>query len=363
MQIKMKKSIAYLALPLLALAVAAAAFFAGAFTASAAQLGSEQPQIYCTYVDQNGNEADGNSLSAGTYDVSFNLSGVESFSVLQITASYDPSVTVAPQASQLLSDDPAVGASSMGEVIGGGSIVLGFVADGSDCSQINSGGTRIATVTMTFAEPCDASDLINADVNPNLTFLQASYADGFDDSYALDTEFDGYDGALYQMSCDITPAVAPDAFDISGQIKIAIDVTGADTSVGIVGINVAVTDESGAVIADAVTDENGYYTLAGVPAGEYKMLVSGPTTVDRTVTLQVTGNKVVGELGIVVCDYNKDGAIDTTDKLIFSDAFIGNVSEYSIYCNFNDDTNVDATDKLIFSSFFNKSVVYSDVTF
>lgn len=216
---------------------------------------------------------------------------------------------------------------------------------------------------MTFAEPCDASDLINADVNPNLTFLQASYADGFDDSYALDTEFDGYDGALYQMSCDITPAVAPDAFDISGQIKIAIDVTGADTSVGIVGINVAVTDESGAVIADAVTDENGYYTLAGVPAGEYKMLVSGPTTVDRTVTLQVTGNKVVGELEIVVCDYNKDGAIDTTDKLIFSDALIGNVSEYSIYCNFNDDTNVDATDKLIFSSFFNKSVVYSDVTF
>lgn len=356
-----KRSLAAVAVFAVSLAAAAAAlFFLTADSALAAELGTEAPEVYCTYRDQSGNEADGNSLSAGTYDVSFYISGVETVSTLQLTASYDSSVTVDSTPVALMSDDAANAVSSMGEILTDGRIVFGFVSNNDDGSAVNSGGALIATVKMTFAEPCDAETLITVAANPNLTFAQVSYADGFEDSYAVDTEFADYNGTLYPMVCDITPALAPDTFDISGQIKISTDVTGTDTTVGIVGINVSVIDkENGTTIAEAVTDENGYYTLTSVPAGEHKMLVSGPTTVDREVTLIVSETKNIDSVGIIICDYNKDGKINATDKGAFSGSFFG---EFNVYTDFNGDVKTNATDKGVFAALFNRNVNYGSLT-
>lgn len=329
-------------------------------SAKAAELGDETPYLYCTYFDENGEEVNGNKLSPGTYEVNFNISGVSAISTLQVTAEYDTEkVTAERTPLRLMSDSKENAVSSMGEVIENGNIVFGFVSDNADSSPVNSEGTLVAGVKMTFSEPCDASDVISFDANPNLTFAQVSYEDGFDDEYALDDMYPDYNGSLYLMSADISPSGAAGAFDVSGQIKIATDVTGSETTVGIVGINVSVEDSSGSTIASAVTDNDGYYTLTGLPEGEYKMIVSGPTTIDREVTLIVSESKKVAPIGIVICDYNKDNFVNSTDNITFSSALAG---QYDIYCDINGDTFVNSSDNIIVSSLLNKSITYENVT-
>lgn len=48
-------------------------------------LGTEQPHLSCTFTDSEGRAVDGNALSAGDYTVSFTLSGMQSFAVMQYT--------------------------------------------------------------------------------------------------------------------------------------------------------------------------------------------------------------------------------------------------------------------------------------
>jgi hypothetical protein len=228
-----------------------------------------------------------------------------------------------------------------------------------DYTSVDSDAQYIATVKMTFAIDCDADDYITVSSNPNLTFVVTDSADNnYDDEYALVEAYEGYNGTLALMTCDITPAFDADTFDVSGQILIASDLTGTSTTVGIVGITVDVVD-NGSTIATAVTDDNGYYTLTGVPAGEYKMLISGPTTIDREVTLVVTESKSVDAVGIVVCDYNIDKKVNAADMSKFSNSFAG---DYYVYCDFNGDGKVNAADMSIFSVFFDATVTYEDVT-
>lgn len=326
-------------------------------------LGQESPEIYCTY-EQDGEAVDGNNLTAGTYDVNFVLSGMSNLSVFEITATYDEEqVSIDPTSLSLISDDADAGLDSMGYILSDGNIVFGFVSTNEACSPLNGDEQIIATVKMTFASDCDAADYIKASQNPNLTFAQADYGDGYDDEYALVESDDDYSGNLYIMSCDITPAMF-NSFDVNGQIKIATDVTGTNTTVGIVGITVKV-EKDGETVATAVTDGKGYYTLTALPEGEYTMTITGPSTIDRTVTLVVSSDKAadgaldVDSAGIVICDYNKDKLINATDKSIFGAAFSGT---YNVYCDFNGDGLVNATDKSIFGSLYGKNIVYEDLT-
>jgi hypothetical protein len=89
------------------------------------------------------------------------------------------------------------------------------------------------------------------------------------------------------------------------------------------------------------------------------MLISGPTTIDREVTLVVSESKTVDSVGIVVCDYNIDSLIDAADMIDFSVAFTG---KYNVYADFNGDKLVDASDMVVFSIFFGNTVQYNDVT-
>lgn len=326
-------------------------------------LGSESPEIYCTYA-QDGAAVDGNELTAGTYDVSFVVSGVKSLSVVQITATYDESVvSVASAPSYSISDDADLAMDSMGYILSGGNIVLGFVSENADCSSVSEEEQILATVSMTFASDCDAAEYITVSQDPNLTFLQVDYGDGYDDQYALVDSYLGYDGNLYLMSCDVTPVFIPE-YTVNGQVLIATDVTGANTTVGIVGITVTV-EKDGETIASAVTDENGYYTLPEIPVGEYTVTFSGSTTVDRTAALTVSADKAVDatvtveNVGIIVCDYNLDGAFNAIDAAVFSSAFSG---EYNIYCDLNGDGGVNAIDAAAFSGIFGNTVAYAEIT-
>ena len=74
-------------------------------TSYGATIGSEKPNIYCTYTDSDGKQYDGDELPAGTYDVNFYLEGVSELSVVQVTAKYSADATVDTAAQSLLSDE------------------------------------------------------------------------------------------------------------------------------------------------------------------------------------------------------------------------------------------------------------------
>jgi hypothetical protein len=338
--------------------VAIILFFCLPSTCYASQLGSDEPYVYFTY-EKDGTEVDGNELlNNETYDVNIWISNIETVSVLEITATYDDSVTVASTPLSLMSDTVS-GISSMGYVIGSGNLVFGFVSDNDSYTAIDSNGTLVAKISATFSEAGDAQDFITVSANPNLTFVQASYDDGYDDSYALDVDFAGYNGVLYSMTCDVSPSFTTGNYDITGQIKIASDTTGTNTLNGIVGITVSVVD-NGETIAQAVTDKNGIYTLSGIPEGTYKMIISGSTTIDREVTLVVTESKTVDSVGVILCDYNKDTLVNTTDFSLFLKKYDSD-SDYDVYYDFNSDGLVNTTDFSIFLAFYDKEIVYADV--
>lgn len=331
--------------------------------AATGTLGTETPYFYCTYADAEGNEVDGNKLDAGTYTVTFNVQDMASASVMQITASYPETVTLDDSTVTQISDTDT-NFSSMGYLASDGNIVFGYVSNEADTSSLNTEGTALFSVDMTFPQECDTDGdgyidpdtdgLISISSDPNLSFALADYGDGYDDEYALVDVYDGYPGALYIMTADVSPS---GGYDISGQIKVATDLTGTETTGGIVGINVSV-QKDGATIAQSVTDENGNYTLSAIPAGEYTMLISGDTTIDREVTLIVTESKTVDSVGIVICDYNQDIYINSIDL----SAFIVALSEYNVYADLNCDSYVNSVDLSSFVQFLNNEVVYADVT-
>lgn len=328
-------------------------------TSYGATVGSEKPNIYCTYTDSDGKQYDGDKLPAGTYDVNFYLEGVSELSVVQVTAKYSADATVDTVAKSLLSANIA-GISSMGTITQNSNLVFGFVSDSDSCSAINSDGTLLATFSVAFANKCDASNVISVSTSPNETFVLTDYNDGLKDEYALVNQADDYDGSLYLMTCDVSPK-GPGC-DITGKITIATSLDGSGGKTGIGGINLTVKTADDSTVATAVTDSNGDYTLADIPAGEYKMLISGETTIDRTVTLVVSESKDVSSVSIAICDYNRDGEVNALDKLTFYTAFSGTSDDYNPYCDFNKDDNVNALDKLVFYSFFGKEVKYADVT-
>lgn len=326
-------------------------------------LGTESPEIYCTF-SQDGELVDGNELTAGTYDVSFVISGVKNLAVVQITATYDDSmVTVASAPSYSISDDEAFPFHTIGYKNENSTIITGFISGNDDCTAISSDGQVLTTISMTFASDCDAADYITADQDPNHTFVQVDLNDSTSDQYALVDSYPGYSGNLYPMSCDVTPVITAE-YTVNGQVLIATDTTGTNTTAGIIGITVTV-EKDGLIIAQAVTDENGYYTLPDIPVGEYTITFSGSTTVDRAGTLTVSSDKAVDSVvtldsvGIVICDYNKDGAFNAIDVAVFSGSFSG---EYNVYCDLNADKGVNAIDAAVFSGIFGKTVAYDDLT-
>lgn len=332
-------------------------------SAETGTLGTESPEIYCTF-SQDGELVDGNELTAGTYDVSFVISGVKNLAVVQITATYDDSmVTVASAPSYSISDDEAFPFHTIGYKNENSTIITGFISGNDDCTAISSDGQVLTTISMTFASDCDAADYIAADQDPNHTFVQVDLNDSTSDQYALVDSYPGYSGNLYPMSCDVTPVITEE-YTVNGQVLIATDTTGTNTTAGIIGITVTV-EKDGLIIAQAVTDENGYYTLPDIPVGEYTITFSGSTTVDRAGTLTVSSDKAVDSVvtldsvGIVICDYNKDGAFNAIDVAVFSGSFSG---EYNVYCDLNADKGVNAIDSAVFSGIFGKTVVYNDLT-
>ena len=319
--------------------------------AATGTLGTESPEIYCTYKDADGKEVDGNKLEAGTYEVSFNIKNMTSAAVLQITASYNGEVTV-DSSSVIELSDIDTNFSSMGYLTDDGNIVFGYVSNADDTSPLTAEGTSLFTIDMTFANSCDAADVITVSTDPNLTFATADYGDGYDDEYALDiSEATSYTGTRYLMTCDVTPSLGR---TVSGNVVMMTDTDGSSNGTSAYGeytVNVYSDADRTDLVTTAVTDNtvgNNKFVIENLTAGTYYATISAQYAIPRDVTIIVADSDIdAGSIPMICCEFDNDGYVTTNDaKFIFESSLKGNNIEY---CDFDGDGYVTTNDaKIVF---------------
>lgn len=306
--------------------------------AAAGTLGTEEPQIYCTYVDSAGNTANGNKLTPGaTYSVTFNIKDMKSASVIQVTASYPDTVTVdSSTVSQITDTDTSF--SSMGCLSSDGNIVFGYVSNNDDTSALTADGTSLFTVDVTFPQEAtedsgvtDAAKLIQVSKDPNLTFACADYADGYDDEYSLDANDEvpvAYPGQRSNMRCDVSPELTS-VYNVSGELVImtgSADATDGAPVYGNYTINVySDSARSGEPIASAITDNgttSNRFTISNLSANTtyYATISAENYVLPRDITIVVANSDIdAGKIPMICCDYDNNGGISTDDaKYVFS---------------------------------------------
>ncbi len=330
-------------------------------------LGTEQPHLSCTFTDSEGRAVDGNALSAGDYTVSFTLSGMQSFAVMQYTMSYDADVLTVNGHSDLLSDslpDQLRGLGAAGVLVQDGTINFGFITrvdQTATTTAIDAAGQLLLKlqVTVTTEEPVDFAKIVTLDTDPNQTFIEADYADYADygmadqDCYALVTTFDGYDATLYRMTEDLSPATG---HAVTGTVLALANTSGkvAGSAFTVIGCDVLIDGE---VVATTGTD--GVFTIPSLAAGTYTATLSYACGYDRDIEITVANGDVdLGTYGMVVCNFQKDAAINGADYNVYKKC-IGTTSEsanYNAACDFNHDGAINGTDFNLYKTFIGKSL-------
>lgn len=317
-------------------------------------LGQDSPEIFCVY-EQDGVAVDGNYLKAGTYNVSFMLSDISSLSVFEVTATYDTEqVTIESTPSALISNDEAVALDSMGYILSDGNIVFGFVSTDDSCSVLTESEYVLATVTMTFASDCDAADYIKISQNPNLTFAQADYGDGYDDAYALVENFEDYNGALSLMKADVTPSFG---FNVSGELVIMVNSDGSTNGTPTYGeytVDVysdsdrtdLVTSVTSVYAANTNNEIKNTFNINNLTNGTYYATISSEYSMPRDITIVVSGKDIsAGAIPMICCDFDQDKVITAGDaKSVYIAAGTGQLREY---CELDGDGAVGASDAKI----------------
>lgn len=160
---------------------------------------------------------------------------------------------------------------------------------------------------------------------------------------------------------DIPPA--GDTITVSGKVVIANALNGESGSNGIGGIYIY-TDVNEAAVG--TTNEDGTFSVE-VPVGTTSLVLSNFTfangqhssasagsTVDRTVTLSGTADVAyTGVIPIIVCDYNKDGAVTGADYSAFQ-SYLGTVKtdpSYNAVYNLNGDAGITGADYSVMQAF------------
>lgn len=318
-------------------------------TSYAAALGTESPNVYCTYTDSNGKQYDGDKLPAGTYDVSIYLEGVTELSVVQVTSTYSSDVSVKSEPKALLSDKVA-GVSSMGTVTNDSNLVFGFVSDADTCSSVTKDGTLLATFSVAFAKDCDAADVISVSTDPNKTFVLANYNDGFDDEYALVTKSADYPGSLYLMTCDVSPSTG---HSVNGSLVIMTDAKGNTANSPVYGeytVNVysdSARTELVGTTTSSLKDGVNAFSIDSLKDGTYYLSISSDYAIARNdVTVIVNGADITNAvIPMMACDFNGDGGISATDATpVYKAATSKNPS---LLFDLNSDGGIYATDATI----------------
>lgn len=329
-------------------------------TSYGATVGSEKPNIYCTYTDSDGKQYDGDKLPAGTYDVNFYLEGVSELSVVQVTAKYSADATVDTAAKSLLSNE-VTGISSMGTITQNSNLVFGFVSDSDSWSAINSDGTLLATFSVAFANKCDASDVISVSTSPNETFVLTDYNDGLKDEYALVTQADDYDGSLYLMACDVSPS---QGHSVTGSLVIMTDGNGNTQNKPVYGeytVNVysdSARTELVGTTTSSLKDGVNSFSINSLNDGTYYLSISSKYAITREdIKLIVNGLDISDAvIPMVACDFNNDKVITSAD---LGQIFKSIASGYMPECDLNGDNSITGADTGIIYSLIASNGYYN----
>jgi hypothetical protein len=322
-------------------------------------LGTESPLIKTTFTDSSQNQVDGNALEKGVYTVSIKLCGMKTVSIFQLTANYTDDISI-DSVSTIADTDSSF---SVGALINeDNSLIVAMASENDDASEISDEETMV-TMTVTINTPGDFSDYFVVSTDPDLTFIEADYGDGFEAAYVF-VNNEETDELYPLITVDVSPEISSGTITVSGKVVVAIDETGTTYYDGVVGINVYVggyidSNNNNKIVGGelvATTASDGTFT-AQIPAGTQELIFDGKTTVPRKVTLN--GDKDVSNavVPIVICDYNHDGYINGSD----SGEFTGYLDEKYIYTDINGDGDWNGSDMGSYSYFIGKTVDYADL--
>lgn len=324
-------------------------------------LGEETPYMYCTFIDAEGKEVDGNALSSGDYTVDVRVGEMANASILQFTASYDSSVITALEVTGTIADDASSEVSLGGIKDENDILVVALASEDDNFTELTDEfGTSIATMAVTVDAgegTVDFEDYFTFSNDPDLTFLEADYSDGYNDAYVVDTTV-ATDYNTYTMIAD----ASPEFLTVSAKVVIATSLDGEEGTKGIDGISVYndVNDD-----ALAVTASDGTFT-ALVPRGTKQLIISNHTfengehsnpkgtTVDRTVLLSgKTDVAYTGVIPVIICDYTGEGIVNGLDYKVFSNYMevVDTDEEYSTIYDLNGSGNINGLDYKTMSVF------------
>lgn len=337
---------------------------AGAAEEYTSSISTQKPVITAEYRDASGNVADGNALSAGTYEMVLRVDDLASISQMQFTASYDANVLSFSNGILPLATDSSLNLNAVHLESANGSFVFAYNSGNYDsCSALPDNGAELVKISLTVLGSAvdtaiDINSALTLDTNPNRTFIEVDYRDATVSGlsrvykcYALSTA-DDFTGEVFPMECDLSPEIS-NGYSVSAYIGALTSPNEKYGSYPVTGAQVSI--EVGGETLFAETDESGKFIFNNVPAGSYTATVSYKYGFTRTFTIEVADSNVESStmVGIVACDWSKDAVINTNDKLSYLSlvSVKAGSDKYDFGIDIDRNGVINTNDKIIYLSF------------
>lgn len=337
---------------------------AGAAEEYTSSISTQKPVITAEYRDASSNVADGNALSAGTYEMVLRVDDLASISQMQFTASYDANVLSFSNGILPLATDSSLNLNAVHLESANGSFVFAYNSGNYDsCSALPDNGAELVKISLTVLGSAvdtaiDINSALTLDTNPNRTFIEVDYRDvtvsGLSrvyKCYALSTA-DDFTGEVFPMECDLSPEIS-NGYSVSAYIGALTSPNEKYGSYPVTGAQVSI--EVGGETLFAETDESGKFIFNNVPAGSYTATVSYKYGFTRTFTIEVADSNVESStmVGIVACDWSKDSVINTNDKLSYLSlvSVKAGSDKYDLGIDIDRNGVINTNDKIIYLSF------------
>lgn len=337
------------------------------FSAVAAEstLGTQAPAITATYTDMNGNAADGNELTSGTYQMALTVSDLSSISVLEFTSTYDASILSFGEYTMLSSSMPELETVGDTVITSNGRFIFCLVSTNAETSYLTDNSATLITIeiTITTDSPVDMDNVIQVSQSPDLTYIDVHYADRSQadgvythNCYAL-SKTDNFRGEVYAMSCDLSPEVSK-GYSVSAYVGALAAPTDSYGTYATTGAEVSITLADNSVIS-AVTDNDGKFVLENVPNGTYTATITYKYGFTRTFTIVVNGADVESTtmVGIVGCNWDGNTAVNVSDVNVYSSYLNVRDTDPSYDLGIDIDRNnvINVSDLNVYSNFINQS--------
>lgn len=349
---------------------------AGAAEEYTSSISTHKPVITAEYRDASGNVADGNALSAGTYEMVLRVDDLASISQMQFTASYDANVLSFSNGILPLATDSSLNLNAVHLESANGSFVFAYNSGNYDsCSALPDNGAELVKISLTVLGSAvdtaiDINSALTIDTNPNRTFIEVDYRDvtvsGLSrvyKCYALSTA-DDFTGEVFPMECDLSPEIS-NGYSVSAYIGALTSPNEKYGSYPVTGAQVSI--EVGGETLFAETDETGKFTFLNVPSGSYTATVSYKYGFTRTFTVKVENANVESAIlvGIVACNWDGNTMINAKDKSKYLSTLGLRASdaEYDVGVDIDRNGTINAKDKQIYLAFVGYSsdlITYAD---